>query len=106
MGTDRWPTANRFVKRLTKFKATTKDFATLVVEATLEKKRRDLRWRGPWELTIRRGIAWGINLSLFATCLSLAMIYAAKFGEVQTQRMIISWLIAYGWTFAIVEPAQ
>ena len=84
-------------------KKTTTDFAALVVEAQVEAKRRDLRWRGSKEVMCRRAISWTINLTLNALALLMSVIYAVKFGEVQTQRMIVSWLVAYGWTFAIVR---
>lgn len=89
-----------------RFKKTTTSFAELVVQAQTEKKKRDLRWRGPKEVYARRAIAWGINLTLNLIALTMAVIYAGKFGERQTQKMCVSWLVAYGWTFAIVEPFQ
>ena len=39
------------------------------------------------------------------SCL-VSLIYALKYREEATKSMVMSWLIAYGVTFAIVEPMQ
>ena len=35
-----------------------------------------------------------------------SFIIALKFGEVSTNKMLVGWAIAYGCTFAIIEPLQ
>ena len=36
----------------------------------------------------------------------VSIIFAASFGDKQTAKMCMTWLIAYGITFALVEPFQ
>ena len=76
------------------------------LEAQLVQKRRDLRWRGPVEYTVRYTLAWLFNIAVLLVACFVSIIYALKFHDKATKKMAISWLIAYGVTFAIVEPLQ
>lgn len=82
------------------------DFASVVLEAKVRKKIEDGRWRGRKEIMCRQILAWSFSALMVCGMLFQAIIYALKFGDQQTQSMIVSWLVAYGWTFAIVEPVQ
>ena len=35
-----------------------------------------------------------------------SFIFCLGFGERETFKMVLSWIIAYGWTFAFIEPVQ
>ena len=82
------------------------DFASVVLEAQIKAKMKALRWRGPIEYNIRQAIGWLINLLILSMCLFISLIYAAKFGNNQFTSVAVSWLMAYAWTFILVEPFQ
>merc|ERR1712146_90823 len=74
--------------------------------AQLKRKRSELRWRGKWEYKIRVFLGWAFSFTVFGLALLCSIIYAGMFGNNETTAMCIAWLMAYGWTFAIVEPVQ
>ena len=82
------------------------NIAAIAIETRLRQKRKDLRWRGPYERGCRLVLAWTFNLLVPGIAYLVAIIIAAKLGEAETYKMCIGWLVAYGATFAIVEPAQ
>ena len=82
------------------------DVATVALRATLERKRKELRWRSNTEYGVRLTMAWTFNFFIIGLGLLLGIIFGAKFGEETTRKMVIAWLFAYGVTFAIVEPVQ
>lgn len=82
------------------------DFASVVLEAQIANKRKSLRWRGPCEYRSRMCCAWITNFSIVFVSLLISITLGAKFGENATSAMCISWLMAYGWTFLLVEPFQ
>ena len=55
---------------------------------------------------VRISLAWTFNLVLLVFFLFVSMIYGLKFEEQATNNMVLTWLMAYGLTFAIIEPAQ
>ena len=82
------------------------NIAAIAIETRLRQKRKDLRWRGPYERGCRLVLAWTFNFLVPGIAYLVAIIIAAKLGETETYKMCIGWLVAYGATFAIVEPAQ
>jgi len=86
------------------------DMATLTILAKEQKKLTDkmqfLGWRPPWQYRLRFNIAWTINILVLLQFMFVSLIYALKFGEQATANMVISWVLAYGVTFALVEPIQ
>merc|ERR1711998_111940 len=87
-------------------KKTLTSFAAVAIEAQIRAKRKELGWRGPKEYACRITLAWLFNFLVPGICYLYAIILSIKFGEAQTANMILTWLIAYGWTFLLVEPAQ
>ena len=51
-------------------------------------------------------LAWTFVLALMCFMLFVSLIYGLKFQEKATNNMVLTWLIAYGLTFAIIEPVQ
>jgi hypothetical protein len=82
------------------------DASTVEIERELKKKSKELKWRSRPEYYCRQATAWTFAFVVIAICLLVAIVFAAKFGEADTGKMCISWLIAYGLTFAIIEPLQ
>ena len=82
------------------------DFASLVLEAQIKAKQKELKWRGPIEYRVRYILGWLINFLILGLCLLVSLIYAAKFGNNQFTQVAAAWLMAYGWTFLLVEPFQ
>ena len=80
--------------------------AAVTVEAQLRRKRKALRWRTPREYLLRMAAAWVLNLLVLLICLLLALVMAIKLGQIQANNMLLTWLVAYGWTFAFLEPLQ
>jgi len=76
------------------------------LDALLQKRRADLGWRPDWAYKWRLRLAWAFNLLVMLLACLVSVIYALKFGDEETRNMCLSWLIAYGVTFAIVEPVQ
>jgi len=87
-------------------KQTSSSIAAIAIEAQLHKVRKDLRWRGPRERACRIGAAWAFNLTVSALAYLVSIIFCARFGEKETSAMSVSWMIAYGLTFVLIEPAQ
>ena len=83
-----------------------KNIAQVAIEARIALKIEEIGWRGDREFFVRRLIAWIVCVFVFLFSLFVAFIYALKFGEVTIAKALLSWAIAYGWTFAIVEPFQ
>jgi len=94
------------VKVLTKIT----DLATLTILAKEQQKLTDkmqfLGWRPPWQYQLRYKIAWTVNIIVLLQFMFVSLIYALKFGEQATANMVMSWVLAYGVTFALVEPIQ
>ena len=82
------------------------DISSIAVLAQLKAKRKELRWRSNGEFYCRLSIAWAAQFAICGVAYWYAIICAISFGNNQTTAFIVSWVIAYGWTFAIVEPAQ
>lgn len=82
------------------------DIASIAVLAQLRAKRKELRWRPAYEYYSRLCLAWAFQFFVCGVAYWYAIICAISFGNNQTTAFIVSWLVAYGWTFAIVEPAQ
>ena len=78
----------------------------VAIEARIAQMIDDIGWRGEREFFIRRTIAWTFCVFVFLFSLFVSFIYALKFGEVTIAKALLSWVIAYGWTFTIVEPFQ
>jgi len=82
------------------------DVATVAAAMHLEKKLDDFRWRRPWVVKLRKALAWAFQYAAMGVCFFYTFIIALKFKEEATNLMVMSWVLAYGCTFAIVEPAQ
>ena len=82
------------------------DVATVAAAAVLDAKLTKLRWRRPFVVRTRMAIAWLIQFAAMGIFLFYSLIIALKFGEGSTRLMIGSWVLAYGCTFAIIEPVQ
>lgn len=80
------------------------DFGTVVFQAQLAKKKEDLALRGPNERRCRACLAWTFNLTVLMVMCMVSLVFGAKFGEQQMNQICIGWLVAYGWTIALVEP--
>jgi hypothetical protein len=83
-----------------------KKLMVTTLEARLAGMREKLGWRSPVEMTLRMGFAWAFNVSLMITCCLLSVIYARTFNQEATRAMLLTWLLSYGVTFAIIEPSQ
>ena len=83
-----------------------KDLMAVVIEARIQQRIDDIGWRDDREFFIRRTIAWIVNVSAMLFTLFVSFIYALKFGEYTMAKALVSWAIAYGWTFLLVEPFQ
>ena len=79
---------------------------TRSLQSMLEEQRKELRWRSEFEYNMRQAIAWAFNLLIIAIAYFFSIIFALKFQEVAMRNMALTWVIAYGVTFAIVEPVQ
>ena len=82
------------------------DLASVAIPVQLRAKRQALRWRPKWEFYLRLALAWAFQAGVVAIGCFYSILVAASFGNRETTAMVISWLMAYGWTFAIVEPVQ
>jgi len=80
--------------------------ASTTLRALLHKRREDLGWRSPLTFAVRQALAWAFNMLVLLLACFVSVIYALKFEEQETRNMCMAWLIAYGVTFAIVEPLQ
>ena len=79
---------------------------TRSLQTMLEKQRKELLWRSEFEYNMRQAIAWAFNLIIIAIAYFFSIIFALKFQEEAMRNMALTWVIAYGVTFAIVEPVQ
>ena len=105
----RMPTARELAVRAFtpgKSEFLSKSLAEVAIEARIKQKIDEIDWRSDREFFVRRTIAWVFNLFVFVFSLFVSLIYALKFGEYTISKTLISWAIAYGWTFTIVEPFQ
>lgn len=82
------------------------DLAVASLQAQLAHRKREMQWRGPVEYQLRHTLAWLVNVAVILISLFLSLIYALKFNDKATKQMAVAWLVAYGVTFAIVEPLQ
>ena len=62
------------------------DIATLAAAAVLQKKLEDLRWRRPWVVKLRIGIAWLLNYAYMFIALFYAFICCILYGEKKRPR--------------------
>jgi len=69
-------------------------------------RKANVRWRRQWVVHMRQVLSWCTVFGLTTFCLFNAFIFALAFGDTQTNTMIMSWLMGYGTTAVIVEPAQ
>ena len=81
-------------------------FQQVVLAARLQKKKQELGWRSSCEYATRSCLAWIFNFVLLLFFCFVSVVYALKFEEKATSNMILTWIIAYGVTFAIIEPIQ
>ena len=72
----------------------------------LKRRTSELRWRGAKEFGARRCAAWTFSWTLCFFFYFYTLIVALKFGEEAMNKMVTYWLVAYGWTFALIEPVQ
>ena len=82
------------------------DVATVAAAAVLDNKLKDFRWRRPWVVKLRWALSWMFQFAVMGVCFLYSLVIAIKFGDGPTATMVTSWVIAYGCTFAIVEPVQ
>ncbi len=80
--------------------------AGLALEAQLLLRRKELGWRSPCEYRARLAVSWFINVSIIVLACISSLIYALQFQEKATNNMMMTWLVAYGVTFVIIEPIQ
>merc|ERR1711924_83748 len=83
-----------------------KDVHSVILETRLKKKLSDVGWRSAREVMCRRTIAWCFSAFVVLISCFVSVIYGLKFGDTQIRKAAIAWLVAYGWTFALVEPVQ
>jgi len=76
------------------------------LRAVLAKRQEDLGWRKPCVYNTRLALAWVFNFGILLVACFFSIIYALKFQELATRNMCMAWLVAYGVTFAVVEPVQ
>jgi len=76
------------------------------LRAVLARRQEELGWRPPHVYNTRVALAWLFNFGILIVACFFSIIYALKFQEQATRNMCMAWLIAYGVTFAIVEPVQ
>ena len=55
---------------------------------------------------MRRALAWSLSVFFMLASCWYALVIALRFGEDGIRSMAISWLLAYGLTFALIEPVQ
>ena len=85
---------------------TMSEVAQVAAAALLEKKLVDMRWRKTWVVKSRSALSWLWQWVVMVIFFFYSFIIALKFGEVSTNKMLVGWAIAYGCTFAIIEPLQ
>merc|ERR1711988_159591 len=83
-----------------------RSMAVVALQAELDKRRRSLRWRSSREYSCRQAVAWVFAASSLLVFCAVSLIYALKFTDLVMSGIAIAWLVAYGWTFAILEPLQ
>jgi len=76
------------------------------LRAVLAKRQEELGWRSPCAYNTRMLLAWLFNVGVLLVGCFFSVIYALKFQEEATRNMCMAWLVAYGVTFAFVEPFQ
>mmetsp|Transcript_20586 Transcript_20586/g.52395 ORF Transcript_20586/g.52395 Transcript_20586/m.52395 type:complete len:522 (+) Transcript_20586:3-1568(+) len=79
---------------------------TATLQAMLTKRRQELGWRSPFVYNTRVLLAWAFNVGVLMVACFFSIVYALKFQEAATRNMCMAWLVAYGVTFAVVEPVQ
>ena len=82
------------------------NMAIIALRAQAENFRSELKWRKSREYVCRQAIAWAFALLVTALALFTALIYALKFKQHAMEQITVAWLMAYLWTFIIVEPFQ
>jgi len=80
--------------------------AAAMLTMQLKERRRELGWRSPSEYRMRWMLAWAFNVGLILLACLVSVVYALKFQEAATRNMVLTWLVAYGVTFLVVEPIQ
>ena len=66
----------------------------------------ELAFRPKWVYWIRVSLAWAIVWAILLAGCFYSILLARTFGAIETNKMIVAWLIAYGQTFVVVEPIQ
>ena len=78
----------------------------VVLHAQLQEEVSKLGWRSEREYNMRQATAWGVQVGILFMAYFNSFIFCLGFGERETFKMVLSWIIAYGWTFAFIEPVQ
>jgi len=66
----------------------------------------EARWITDRWYCIRQSTAWITAFFLQFVTAIMAMAYATTFGNDETTKMLMGWLISVGWCFFIIEPIQ
>ena len=82
------------------------DSEAAAIEERIRQRVAELRWRSANAFICRQAVAWALTLVLTLLALFTSVVYALKFGEATMSTCLIAWAIAYGWTFAVVQPIQ
>ena len=82
------------------------DVHRLALQTLVKKRKTELRWRSARERFVRRLLAWAFNISIMVISYLYAVIISVKFGDAVVRGTFTTWLVAYGWTFSLVEPLQ
>merc|ERR1719502_856343 len=82
------------------------DVAAVAIEARLRQRIEEINWRSDRVVFIRRTLAWAFNIFIVLFACFVSLIYALKFGEGTMNSCLVSWAVAYGWSFLIIEPMQ
>ena len=86
--------------------AISKDIGAVVIEARLQQKIKEIGLRSKWILFLRRSLAWSVSAALVLSTTIASFVYAQSFSHALMERALFGWLLAYGWTALIIEPAQ
>ena len=76
------------------------------IEERIRQRVAELRWRSANTFACRQALAWAFTLGVTLLALFTSVVYALKFGEATMSQCLIAWALAYGWTFAVVQPIQ
>jgi len=82
------------------------NMASAAFELLHRKRTAELRWRSNREVALRQCLAWALSIFVMFTSCWYSFVVAVTFGDAAVRGALLSWLVAYGWTFALVEPVQ